>query len=170
MMKQTCFLTAPFGSARVWCFVVLLSCFFGAGASAQDMTKQQLRQLYSNFLRAEGFSPTVDSDGDVQFKYEGGIYYIAVHEKDQQFFNLMYPNFWEIESEDELIQAVFAADTVTGNKKVVKVYLTQDWNNVSISVELFLKNPADFSTFFYRSMSLIAGARQDFIDEMSGQE
>ena len=176
MRKNKYFLTALFSPAPVGrlllnhrtaalCFFLAFSCFFGVGAYAQNMTKQQFQQMYINYLKAEGFSPNVDSDGDVAFKYEGRTYYIIVYEDDPQFFSIIYPNFWKIESDDEQIQAVFSATEVTRRKKVVKVYLTTN-DNVSISADILLKNPADFSAVFYRLMGQIVEARQDFIDEM----
>lgn len=117
-------------------------------------------------LWGEGFSPNVDSDGDVVFKYEGGTYYIIVHENDPQYFNINYAGFWEIESPDELIQAAVCASVVTRSRKVVKVYLNSDFDNVSISAEILLKSPADFSAVLSRLMGQIIEAKRNFIDEM----
>jgi hypothetical protein len=59
-----------------------------------------------------------------------------------QYFVIGYLYFWEIESDDK------------------------DLDNVSISAEIFLKDPADFSTVFYRLITIMTEAKQDFTAEM----
>ncbi|MDR0569166.1 MAG: hypothetical protein LBG87_08175 [Spirochaetaceae bacterium] len=134
-------------------------------AYPQDMTKTQLQRMYSGYLQSEGFSPAVDSDGDVSFKYQGGNYYISVDEKDQAFFQLVLPNIWKIESHSERNDAALAASLLSERKKIVKVYVT-DWDNVMISAELLLPSPSDFSLFFYRLLELIANTQREFYEKM----
>ena len=52
------------------------------------------------------------------------------------FFRLVFPNFWEIESDGERAQALGAAQEATADTKVAKVFLVKD--NVWASVELFV--------------------------------
>ncbi|MCL6595365.1 MAG: hypothetical protein K6V73_04045, partial [Firmicutes bacterium] len=62
------------------------------------MTRAQRAQGYLEFLAEEGYRPRLDADGDVVFKVEGGAYYILLDE-DEEFFRLIYPNFWPLETE-----------------------------------------------------------------------
>ena len=59
-------------------------------------------ELYMDFLSGEGYRPTIDNDGDVVFKVEGGLYYIDVDADDAVYFRVVYPNFWSIENPDEI--------------------------------------------------------------------
>ena len=86
----------------------------------------------------EGYRPTVDGDGDVSFKYEGGSYYIDIDTDDNTYFRLVFPNFWSLDDADERARGVMAADAATRRTNVAKVYTRQDGKNVSAAVEMFL--------------------------------
>ena len=151
---------------RLLLTVMLVFIFAAAPVFAEEMTKEQLQKMYVDYLKSEGFSPSLDDDGDVMFKYEGGTYFIIVDEKDQEFFAVLYPNFWEIESENEREQALLAAKEATRSAKVAKVYLIEDNTDVSLSAEVFLKTPSDFKGIFHRMMSSMTAARKVFVDKM----
>ena len=75
-------------------------------ASAQapqekEWTAESLQNLYMKFLKHEGYTPHVDSDGDVVFRYQGGKYFIDVNAKDPEFIRVGYAAFWSAESDDE---------------------------------------------------------------------
>ncbi|HOJ13411.1 MAG TPA: hypothetical protein PLS81_04775 [Deltaproteobacteria bacterium] len=128
------------------------------------MTKSELAARYTDFLTDQGFRPEIDKDGDVKFLFEGGLYYILVSEKDPEFFRLVYPNFWEIESDEEKMKATIAASFATADTKVAKVILVG--NNVWASVESFFESPDHFKGVFRRSISAIRTAVSSFRDNM----
>jgi hypothetical protein len=59
-------------------------------------------ERYLTYLLDEGFRPHITNNGNVAFKCEGRNYYIDIDEDDEEFFFLVYPNFWPIESDEEL--------------------------------------------------------------------
>ena len=61
---------------------------------------KQGAERYLTFLAEEGYRPRIDANGNVAFKCEGRSYV----EKDEEYFCLSYPNFWRIESDEELSQ------------------------------------------------------------------
>ena len=63
-------------------------------------------RLYIDYLAHEGYRPTTDADGDVEFHYEGGYYYIDIETSDANYFQLVYPSFWRIESDEEFARAI----------------------------------------------------------------
>ncbi|GHU24074.1 hypothetical protein FACS1894164_09820 [Spirochaetia bacterium] len=128
-------------------------------------SKSDLQNMYLNYLQEEGYRPNIDEDGDVHFKSEGDNYYIIVNDDDPEFFQLLYPNFWEIESEDERIDVALAASYATMQTKVAKIYLT-DYDDTSVSVEIYLNNPEDFKTMFPRMLSAIDTALNAFYEWM----
>ena len=151
---------------RLLLTVLSILIFAATPVFAQEMTREQLQKMYMDYLTSEGFAPSLDSDGDVMFKYEGGTYFIIVDDKDQIYFAMLYPNFWEIESEDEKEKALLAAKEATRTAKVAKVYLTEDNTDVTMSAEIFLKTPSDFKDTFYRMLSAMSAARRAFVDKM----
>jgi hypothetical protein len=135
-----------------------------AAREANKPTKKELQQLYSEYLREEGYKPEIDGDGDVVFKREGRVYFIAVSEKDPEFFRVVLANIWPIESEEERSQVLIAADLSNAKSKVAKVFTVKD--DVWVSVELFLSSPADFKGVFNRSMSGIDYGTNEFVSAM----
>ena len=123
-------------------------------------------RLYSDYLTQQGYRPTVDSDGDVVFKEEGRIYYIDIDTSDNEYFRLVFPNFWEISGSDELAKAICAANEATRSTKVAKVYVRGDGKETSASIEMFFSNPDQFKAVFTRSMSALKTAVKHFVDEM----
>ncbi|MDR0411474.1 MAG: hypothetical protein LBH75_05835, partial [Treponema sp.] len=45
--------------------------FFAAFSINAQMSKESLQQMYLTYLTGEGYSPEIDSDGDIKFKAEG---------------------------------------------------------------------------------------------------
>lgn len=121
-------------------------------------------QMYSEFLRKEGYAPQLDSDGDILFKMEGRTYLIIVDRDDEEFFRIVFPNFWSIENEKERRQVHEAALHATAQTKVAKVFPVRD--DVWASVELFCSPPDSFKPVFRRSMSALAAAIATFVSKM----
>jgi hypothetical protein len=120
---------------------------------------------YISYLIKEGYKPTVDEYGNVDFKYEGKHYVIIVSENDPEFFRIVLPNIWLIESEKERQKALIAADYATGKIKVVKVLVVRD--HVWVSFEVFVSKPEQFQGIFKRSMSALQAATMVFREKMS---
>jgi hypothetical protein len=129
-------------------------------------TTSELQQMYLSYLREQGYSPSVDSSGDIVFKVEGGNYYIAIDEAEPTYFRIVYPNFWEIMSESERAQASAAIMSVNRTTKLAKVYI-ESWDNTYIDADLFLNSPEDFKRHFSRMISTIQTARRKFVQIMN---
>jgi hypothetical protein len=120
--------------------------------------------MYRSYLAEEGYAPKIDSDGDVVFKYEGRMYCIVVDEEDEEYFNVVYPGFWPIESESERGKVAQAALHATARVKVVKVHPVRD--NTWAAVEMFCSPPEAFKPVFQRSLRALRGAVEKFKEEM----
>ena len=94
------------------------------------------RSIMMNVLFDEGFRPAVDDDGDIRFKYEGGTFYI-VDTKDESYLQLLFLNFWQLGTEDEVRTALLAAARATRETKVAKVWPNVDMTWMSASAEIF---------------------------------
>ena len=82
---------------------------FSTAAQAQ-WSESKLQTLYLDFLSGEGMEGSIDADGDVQFRYNDRTYFIEVNEEDNEFFRVVLPNIWPIESVSEGLQVVQACD------------------------------------------------------------
>jgi hypothetical protein len=144
--------------------VFILVCI--ANLSAQ-MSKQELQNMYLSFLKDQGYQSNVDSDGDVEFKAEGRTFYIIVDSRDLQSFRILYPNFWEIESEDEKAKVIKVANYINRTTKVAKVYLNSREDDVSMDANIFISKPEDFKLFFRRMVDLLLEERREFREKMN---
>jgi hypothetical protein len=66
------------------------------GNSGKAKKGKKGAERYLEFLAEEGYRPKIDANGNVSFKCEGGNYVIRIDEKDEEYFELAYPNFWRI--------------------------------------------------------------------------
>ncbi len=141
-----------------------INIFRNAPSGGDGHTKGKKAEFYASFLRSEGFAPEVDKDGDVRFKAEGGTYVLFAHEADPEYFFLLFPNFWPIESEAERRRAFEAACHATATTKVAKVYPLGD--NVSASVEMLFMDPEQCKPVFKRALAMLKGSVAMFVDKM----
>ncbi|MEO0086301.1 MAG: hypothetical protein ABIK37_06700 [candidate division WOR-3 bacterium] len=128
------------------------------------MGKEERQRLYKTYLEEQGYKPEIDKDGDVMFRREGRVYFIFVSEKDDEYFQLVFPNFWKIESEEERRRVEQAAIAATAGTKVAKVYPVRD--NVWATIEMFCKPPDTFKPVFERAMSALNAGVATFVEEM----
>lgn len=132
-------------------------------------TERALQSMYVGFLNGKGFAKVrVDDDGDVEFRDENFGFYISVSEKDPEFFQLVLPGIWELESPEERARALVAVSDTNRQVKAAKLFVVE--NNVWISVEMFVEKPEAFMAVFDRSKNTLVGAARIFARAMRGGE
>jgi hypothetical protein len=137
--------------------------FVFPAVSQQEWTREDLQNIYMEYLRQEGYVPSVDGDGDVQFKVSGDTYFIIVDENDLQFFQVYMGFKMETISPEITLAAVNYSNR---SSKVVKVAFSPDRKVISITAELLLNDPKDFIPVFSRAISLIQNAENNFISQV----
>lgn len=145
--------------------IMTLLLFFAVTPDAQaQWSETKLQKMYMDFLEGEDLKSSVDNDGDVQFEYEERTYFIEVNEDDNEFFRVVLPNIWPIESVQEGLEVVQACDEVNRSMKCTKAYTTND--DVWIAVELFVARPDAFKGVFERCIQAIEQGVETFVEEM----
>lgn len=148
--------------SRLILVMLVLTTGFSLPIAAQSET--ELQKLYINILDQIKVNGEVDGDGDVQFSYEDRSYFLEVNENDTEFYRLVLPNIWPIESELERLKVFKAVNEVNKTKKVAKAYVTND--DVWITVEMFIDKPDNFIGSLERQFKVINEAVKLFVDEM----
>jgi len=159
MMNQN--KTAQWMVAIVFAMIIAIP---AAIATEKSETKTYLQQIYMRYLQQEGYSPSIDSDGDVRFKSEGHNFFIEVNDKDPEYVNIVMPNIWSIDDTKEKLQALVAADYTNHKIKAVKLYLHNE--NTWAAIESFVADPEDFKGIFKRSLSALVGGAMQFARKM----
>ena len=99
------------------------------------MSEADRARVFSDFLKEEGYSPKTDDDNDITFKVEGRSYLIMLDDEDDEFFRIVFPGFWSIETPDERLRVERAALKTTAETKVAKVFTVRD--NTWATVDMF---------------------------------
>ena len=114
--------------------------------------KESLTQRYSAILKAEGFDPQPDKDGDIFFMYEGGQFIIILDSKDEPFFRLCYPAFLKCDTEEIKTKALAAINGTNIDVKVGKAFYVKEtcW----AVVEAFLPDPSYLTSVLTRYLNI----------------
>lgn len=118
------------------------------------------------FLRDEGYRPSLDEEGHIEFKREGSWYFISFFDNDDQYYRILKPTFWPIETAQELEWAWKASSRSTGGIKVAKVFVTDSLDNVAATAECFQPDVETFTQVFGRLMSALSSVHNEFVDDM----
>lgn len=133
--------------------VLLLLMWWGCAVCllAEELTPEQMnfRSNIMQFLKEEGFSPTIDEDDNsVMFKKEGHLHWIAIRDK-----NPFYVEFFRsgLNCKDANRDAVLAAVNV-GNKDVRCAKAILKETSITLVIEMYCHSAEEFRYVFYRSM------------------
>ena len=121
-------------------------------------------EKYLNYLKEEGYAPSLDEDGDIKFKVEGKLYFLFIDDEDEEFYKLVFPNFWSVDDEPERDKIMHACVHAARTVKVVKVYTVRD--NTWAVIEMFLASTDDIGTIFPRSLRALQAGVQSFVEKM----
>jgi len=128
-------------------------------------TRDALQNMYMQYLREEGYLPSLDDQNDILFKVSGNNYYIILRDDDYDIQNnlLFFRIYTGVSIGDFLPEnALAAANYINMKSKVAKVYLSSDERSIAINAELLLPNPQDFKTVLARALSLMRFAENRF--------
>ncbi len=104
--------------------LLLAIALFGiSAAQAQQITAEEGRQVAMDFLRGEGYIPTIDEDDDIFFKLQGYKYWIEIDELSRGgLITYFFVSFSSDESHGKLTEA---CNTLNKNKNCIKAYVVE---------------------------------------------
>lgn len=136
---------------------------------AQKQFNESQLNLRSNiemFLREEGFMPTLDKDGDIQFKKEGETYYVIVNSNDTSPFYVTISKYYNYGG--NYTRQNISKNLETFNlKKAVKVLLYE--KTYVYQAEMYTVNAEYFKYVFYKLMKQL-DALQDEVKEICSNQ
>ena len=125
-------------------------------------------QLYFDFLQTEGYVPTVNEQNDVVFKQEGKTFVISVDEDDDQFLRVIFPNFWSVETAEELVRALAMANAINARFKVGKIVVVN--NQVWAVAEMFIDSSPELDEFVPRILHILRHTADAFGTLMKAED
>lgn len=129
----------------------------------QKKTRVQNDSLKA-LLTGQGFNVQEEAGVGLSFLFEGGTYYLPPQEDDAEFYHLLYPNFWEWDSDEELGRALFACDLVNREGKLVKLHTVE--GDVWAGIEALHGSPAEFMAHLLRYLGYLQESVRAFRDVM----
>ncbi|MDR2194430.1 MAG: YbjN domain-containing protein [Treponema sp.] len=130
------------------------------------MEMKELQHMYLDLLKEEGYKGNIDEDGDITFKYEGETYWIIIDEEEPEFFELYYVGNWKFKDDDDIVKGLRAVNAINRSKRLIKMHMNEKNGSVGVDVELFVQEPKDFVSYLSRSLFIIQGAIDSFIEDM----
>ena len=128
-----------------------------------QMNKKELRL---KTLEKIGYSPELDSDGDIMLHYQMKAIYVMTGDEDEPYISMMLPQFHEIdEGKETLVLAV--CNKMTRELKLVKVYIDQTFKNVTATCEFFYANEESLEQNLRNSLQMLGIVRTVFMNDMA---
>ncbi|GAB4251439.1 MULTISPECIES: hypothetical protein [Deferrisoma] len=118
-----------------------------------------------SYLEAQGYRPERAPNGMVTFKADGFLFALTFDTSDEEFYQMVFPNFWPLGTPEEKGRAVEAAARATADTKVAKVFLVDD--NVWATTEAFCGSAQEFTRAIPRGLRALRAAAQTFADRMN---
>lgn len=147
-----------------FCFLAL-----GMASDAKDLNPDQkeLQSSMFSFLKTEGFSPEIDSDGDIKFTKSGVIYWIVISDVDESPLyvslqcNYTYGDGFSRERVESLLGYL-------SYYKGVKLLCFED--TYSLRAELYLTDADYLASVFYTLMNQIDAMRKDLVESCNKED
>jgi hypothetical protein len=125
-----------------------------------------LRRIYEH-LTHEGYRPSLDNEYTLTFKSEGKHYVLDRYQDDEHFIRLLAPSIWEIDSGEELAEAIFQANKASAETKCAKVFVIENQEKVWASLEMFVADEQAFNAIFFRCLHALNSAVIRFHEGMA---
>ena len=118
-----------------------------------------------DFLKAEGYVPSIDDDGDINFKKEGDLYYVLLDEKETSPFYLTFTLGRKMPEDYDMNKAKILAFEIEEFKGIkMKLFKT----GIQTRTEMFFQNINHFNDVFKRSSEIMLWAMNEFCEKYFG--
>lgn len=144
--------------------IIFLICIMPTSlwGSGQDSSN---RKEYFLFLKDEGFSPTLDNEGDIIFVIDQQQYYLLVYDEEPPLYVQIQNSGIKLEesefSNPEIVLKVI--NTVNNHQRVAKLVVVD--GILYCRAELLLQNAMSLRYIFYRSMKYVNESMLEFKSE-----
>ncbi len=118
-----------------------------------------------NYLREQGFSPRVNDDGAIFFKYQLSSFIYPNNDNDTEYFQILYPAIYSFTA-DQHLAVLNAVNEMNSELKVAKTFVVHG-NSVWMAFEILLDSTPNVADIFPRALSILTGGRQKFYKKVS---
>ncbi|MBQ9177275.1 MAG: hypothetical protein IJ139_10490 [Bacteroidaceae bacterium] len=141
--------------------LMTLVCGMAFAQKSFNSTQKQLRDNILSYIKAEGFQPTIDDDGDIKFKRQGDVYFVIIGEKDTDPMYVTLTKYYSYGTSLTKTKVTLAA-TEINKYKMCKLYVLDD--SFKLNMELYLKQSSAFTSIFYKLLDIMDSAEEEISD------
>lgn len=146
----------------------MVICFCGyADSSPTTEDVENYKGLIMSYVKTEGYMPSIDSDGDIQFKHDGDAYWIQAQAYDDGYYVTVL-TLTRIEN-DGITKARKALDESIRSFKYVRGYTHTSEEAVEIEYSWYCVSIADFKRMFSTALYVVSSADKRFIENMTAE-
>lgn len=131
---------------------------WNAYASDTDGNALTVRNSVRNYLSSEGYTPSIDSDGDIKFKSEGKTFYIYIENWGGDVYLKLYSNF-SIDDSYDRCTLLRAANKAQDSLKFARIYVGSDYISYEMAMCIKGTNYSQFTSDFSVYLSILNTAR-----------
>lgn len=147
--------------------LVILSLIISGNVSADELTAEQkrFRSSLQEFLKEEGFMPTIDDeDNSLNFKKEGTLYWFSFGGSNPLYIEF-HRSGLKCEDADKalVLQAVNAA-----NLKVRCAKAMFNDTSISFAIEMYCHSAEEFKYIFYKCMKELESIKDEVFEFYNG--
>ena len=119
------------------------------------------KDLIIQALGKIGYKPEIDDDGDIKVRYQMKSIYVYVGDEEDSFVALFLPQLHEIADGEETL-ALATCNKMTRELKLTKVFVEQNFKNVSASCDFYYANEESLEYCLEKSLQMLGVVRSKF--------
>lgn len=137
----------------------------------KDLTNSQLkvRTEILNFLKEEGFTPEIDSDGDIKFKRQGGVYFVVISDANTSPMYVALEEYVSVPDRYSETVLRLASERLTERYKAIKCNYMASSKTLRLAGEMFLRSAEAFKEVFYKLVSVMDTVEDKIIETCDEQ-
>lgn len=143
----------------------ILLTFISVYGNAGNVTKNDIanfKQSIISVVKSEGFSPDIDSDGDISLKYQGETYWITVEPFDDNYYVSLW-TYMNIEGND-INEVLRAADATMHDLKFLRMYTVTRY--IKIKCDWYCVTISDFKNMFMNALIAVSYGESKFMKKL----
>lgn len=130
-------------------FAVCIISIFSIQAADLTPGQTMFRSNIIQFLKEEGFSPTIDEeDNSVNFKKEGNLHWISIADSNPFYIEFHRSGF----NCNDANRNIVVAAVNEGNRKVRCAKAMLNESSISFAIEMYCHSPEEFRYVFYKCL------------------
>lgn len=124
------------------------------------------KELMMATLEKMGYSPELDKDDDVMFRYQMKTIYVLTGDDEESYVSMMLPQFHEIGEELEAV-TLAVCNKMTRDLKMIKVYVDNTFKSVTATCEFFYANEEALEMNIKNSLRMLSVVRTLFRNDLA---